>query len=72
MASGDFKKLGFLLNRMKELHESSLFGDNETVNVVLHRGCQHLPCRIVGAYLDTSSSKEEIRIDVFLELKQRE
>lgn len=69
MASGNFDELGALLARLNELREESLFGEKERVRVHLRRGNGSLNCRIVGVYLDTSSSKEEITIDVFMDNK---
>lgn len=69
MAKGDLNELGSLLARLNELREDSLYGEKERVRVHLRRGNGSLNCRIVGVYLDTSSSKEEITIDLFLDNK---
>lgn len=69
MANGDLNELGSLLARLNELCEDSLYGEKERVRVHLRRGNGSLNCRIVGVYLDTSSSKEEITIDLFLDNK---
>lgn len=65
MSEVNLMKLGDLLARLKELHEESLFEDNEQICVHLWRGSVQYKCRIVGVYLDFSSSKEEVRIDLF-------
>lgn len=61
----DFSTLGGVLRRLQWLENDSLFGSNEGMDVCVHFGSMHRPCRIVGIYLDSSSSKEQIRIDLF-------
>lgn len=67
MDAPNFSKLKDVRERLEELNQDSLYKDNELVRCTLHRGSQHIRCRIVGVYLSTSSSKEEIVIDLFPE-----
>lgn len=69
MANENLNELGSLLARLNELCKDSLYGKEERIRVHLRRGNGSLNCRIVGVYLDTSSSKEEITIDLFLDNK---
>lgn len=64
MSKCDLNVLGNLLRRLNEEREDALFDDNEKISVVLRQGTRSIECRIVGVYLDYSSSKEELRIDL--------
>ena len=64
MSRFDLNVLGNLLRRLEEEREDALYDDNEKIKVVLRQGTRIVECRIVGVYLDYSSSKEELRIDV--------
>ena len=60
----DLNILGNLLRRLNDEREDALFGDDEMVDVALRLGTRTIKCRIVGVYLDFSSSKEKLRIDL--------
>ena len=67
MDAPNFSNLKDVMLRLSELYTDSQFGDNEKVEACLHMGSRHIRCRIVGIYLSCSSSKEELRIDLFPE-----
>lgn len=65
----NFRSVGDVIKRLGELQEDAIYGEKTNIRLHLHSGSLNRDLKIVGMYLDFSSSKEEITIDVTFESK---